>query len=336
MIHVGAAQPVKARPTLLLAQILLLAACGRAPHVPPEGIPTLFEAATADPELYEESLEGCVKVHHVWKTAVRAVHRTAPGGIRDRVRMLGDSTYFPYTSFWDGYLSNSARFERWARRNLDLVGDPRSSVPTQFDFLSEITEVTVRVEEITGSRACSDWYLVYGPGWANLGGMSTGQMFVDFFGLPKEDPLGNIRHSLPHEVGHIVRKGPPNDPGSATVLGFIIEEGFATYLNDLYFGEEMSPRQSLGYSESEWTWALEHEAELWHKASTELGEKDRDVIFQYRAARAHLIPEGPPKVGYFIGYRIIEAYLDRHGLQFLPDLLILPVGEILERSGYSP
>ncbi len=336
MLHARVGQLVKIRPALLLAHILLLAACGRAPHVPPEGIPALFEAATADPGLYEESLEGCVKVHHVWKTQVRAVHRTAVGGIRDRVRMLGDSAYSPYAAFWDGYLSNAARFKRWARRNLDLVGDPRSSVPVQHDFLPEITEVTVRIEEITGSRGCSEWYLVYGPGWANLGGMSTGQMFVDFLGLPKEDPLGNIRGSLPHEVGHVIRTGPPNDPGRGTVLGSIIEEGFATYLGDLYFGEEVSPRQALGYSEDEWRWAREHEAELWHKAASELGETDRDVIFQYRAARAHLIPEGPPKVGYFIGYRIVEAYLDRHGLESLPDLLILPVGDILIRSGYAP
>lgn len=324
------------RRSLLLAHIVLFAACGRAPHVPQEGIPTLFEAATSDPELYEDSLGGCVKVHHVWKTAVRAIHRTAMGGIRDRIRMLGDSTYSPYAAFWDGYVSNSAGFSRWARRNLDLAGDPRSLIPTQFDFLSEIAEVTARVEEVTGSRGCSEWYLVYGPGWANLGGMSTGEMFVDFFGLPKEDPLGNIRRSLPHEVGHIVRKGPPNDPGNGTVLGSIIEEGFATYLNDLYFGDEMSPRESLGYSESEWRWALEHEAEIWQKAVTELGEKDRDVIFQYRAARAHLIPEGPPKVGYFIGYRIVRAYLERHGLEAIPDLLILPVRDILKESGYAP
>lgn len=325
---------VRVGPWFTLTLAFLPAACGSPPYVPPEGIPELFEAATAAPDLYEESLGGCVKVHHVWKAQVRAIHRTAGRGIRHRVRMLVDSAYSPFTAFWEGYNTNG--FERWVRREFDLVGDPRGSAPTLVDFLSEVSEVTSRVEDLTGSRGCSEWYLLYGPGWANLGGLSTGQMFVDFFGLPTEDPLGNILQTLPHEVGHIIRKGPPDDPGRGTVLGSIIEEGFASFLNDLYFGDEMSPRQSLGYSEAEWRWALEHEGELWSRAASELSETDRDVIFQYRAARAHLIPEGPPKAGYFIGYRVVQAYLDRHGIESLPDLLVLPVGRILERSGYSP
>jgi hypothetical protein len=325
---------VNGRFASLLTLVLLPAACGKPPYVPPEGIPQLFEVAIAAPELYEESLEGCVQVHHVWKTEVRAVHRTARRGVRERVRMLVDSTYSPYAAFWQGYVSNG--FKGWARRNLDLVGDTRSAVPTQFDFLSEVTEVTTRVEEMTGSMGCAEWYLIYGPGWANLGGLSDGRMLLDFFGLPADDALGDIRRTLPHEVGHIIRRGPSHDPGTGTVLGSIIEEGFASYFADLYFGEEMTGRQSLGYSEVEWQWALDHEEELWDQALSELQKTDRDVIMKYRSAGAHLIPEGPPKVGYFIGYRIVQAYLERHGLGSLPDLLVLPVGDILDTSGYSP
>ena len=40
--------------------------------------------------------------------------------------------------------------------------------------------VTARAEGTTGLRACAEWYFVYGPGYANMGG-SDGRMLVDFF-----------------------------------------------------------------------------------------------------------------------------------------------------------
>jgi uncharacterized protein YjaZ len=97
----------------------------------------------------------------------------------------------------------------------------------------------------------------------------------------------------------------------------------------------MTPNQALGYSEAEWQWALTHETELWEIAASELEETGQRVIRRYRAAREHLIPDGPGKVGYFIGYRIVEAYVAKHGNGSLHALIDLPVRQILEASGYA-
>jgi hypothetical protein len=240
----------------MLSMALLAGGCSEPPYVPLEGVPLLFRAAEAESELHETALDGCVQVHHIWKAQVRAVHRTAGRSTDERIQMLMDSAHAPYAEFWADYNSG---FERWARRDFDLAGDSRSAIPTQMDLLDLIAGATARAADMTGRLGCAEWFLVYGPGWANLGGLGDGSMLIDFFGLPTQGGIDNIRRTLPHEVGHIIRRGPRHDPDRGTVLSSIIEEGFASYFADAYLGEQMTPNQALGYSEAEWRWALAHE-----------------------------------------------------------------------------
>lgn len=318
--------------TLLAAGVTVLSGC-QGPAVPPEGVPDLFAAIEASPAVHESALDGCVVLHHVWKLQVRAVHQTAQNGVRARVRMLVDSAYAPFASFWDGYVGSG--FERWARREFDLAGDPRSPIPTRVDLLDLIAGVTSNIERLTGRRGCADWYLVYGPGWANLGGLSSGEMLIDFFGLPRAGGLENLRRTVPHEVAHVIHGERPDDPDRGTLLSSIISEGLASYFGDLYWGDDMSPAEALGYDQTEWQWALGHEGELWSLASGSLASREREVIERYRRADTRLVPEGPPKVGYFLGYRIVEAYVRRHGASSLQDVFHLPTRQVLERSGYA-
>ncbi len=185
--------------------VLLGSACYDPPYVPPEGLPELFEAVAAEPALYESAMDGCIQVHNVWKAQVRAVHLTARRSITDRVDMLRDSVYTPYSEFWDGYLGRG--FDRWVRRHFDLAGHPAGTNPTRTHFLGVIADVTARAEEITGLRGCAEWYLVYGPGYASMGGLSDGRMLVDFFALGLGDDFNtdDMRRVVSHEVAHVLR-----------------------------------------------------------------------------------------------------------------------------------
>jgi hypothetical protein len=246
--------------------------------------------------------------------------------------MLEDSVREPFSHFWDGYMSSG--FRRWARTRPDLAGDPRAVVPTRVPLLDLIVDVTSRIEQATGRLGCADWYLVYGPGWTNLGGLSGGAMLIDFFGLPTEGGESEIRRWLPHEVAHIIRGSRSGDGDRGTLLSSIIGEGFASYFTDRYWGEEMSPSEALAYSEEEWTWALQHEEELWTAAQEILSSSDDDVMRPYRNRSARVRPEAPAAIGYFLGYRIVEAYVARHGPESYYDVFDLPVAAVLQRSGY--
>jgi len=303
-----------------------------APKVPREGVPELFAAVQESPALRESALDGCVVVHHLWKAEILAVHRTSREGVGARVRMLVDSVYEPHASFWDGYVSD---FKKWARRHLDLSGDPRSTIPTQVDLLDLIAGVTSRIEEVTGKRGCAEWYALYGPGWANLGGLSTGQMLIDFFGLPTDRGVENLMSTLPHEVAHVIHGQRTEDPDRGTLLGAIISEGLASYFADLYWGTDMSAPEALGYDPAEWDWAVDHESQLWALAKENLWSTDQQLISQYRRADRRVVSGAPVKVGYFLGYRLVEAYVSRHGESSLTGVFQLPVRVVLEDSGYS-
>lgn len=311
--------------------LLGLASCGGV-EVPAEGLPDLIDAVEANPGAYESALDGCVEVHHLWKPQIRAVHRTAGQSARARVRMLVDSVQKPYADFWDGYMSSG--FRRWARMELDLAGDPRSTVPTQVDLLGLITDVTVSIEQATGRRGCAEWYLVYGPGWTNLGGLASGDMLIDFFGLTRVASVEEIRGALPHEIAHIIHNQRDGDKDRGTLLSAIISEGFASYFTDRYWGDSMTPARALFYSEEEWTWAVQHEQELWTEAWKHLSTRDSDMILPYRSRSARVRPDAPAAVGYFIGYRIVESYVARNGEDSYYEIFELPVAVVLERSGY--
>jgi hypothetical protein len=287
----------------------------------------------ANPALYESGREGCVQVHHLWKAQIRVIHRTASQSVRARVEMLADSVHAPYEGFWNGYMSSG--FRRWAGTKLDLAGDSRAIIPTQVDLLGLISEMTASVNRATGRQGCAEWYLVYGPGWTNLGGLGSGEMLIDFFGLPVGGGAEDIRRWLPHEIAHIVHGQRKGDDDRGTLLSAIISEGFACYFTDRYWGDSMTPAEALGYSEDEWHWAIQHEQELWTQASEQLRSRDRKAILPYRSRSDRVRPEAPAAVGYFLGYRIAETYAARNGIDSYYEIFELPVAVVLERSGYG-
>jgi len=190
-------------------------------------------------------------------------------------------------------------------------------------------------EEMTGLRGCAEWYLVYGPGYASMGGLSDGRMLVDFFALGGDFDTEDMRRVVSHEVAHVLR-GQASQPEAWTVLNVIVSEGVADYYKSVYWGDELNDAEVLGYSRSEWDWAVAHESELWRIAHNQLEDTSRTITDRYQRSDLRLHPEGPTRVGYFLGYRISEAYIARHGRDALIDLFRFRTRKILDDSGYSP
>lgn len=294
------------------------------------------DAGSRDTVVDQVALGGCVRVHHLWKRQLAALARTAGQSPDARTAALVADVYRPYRAFWAGYLGDEGAFTDWVRTRFTLAGDPRRDVPLATDPGAMIADATQRMAALAGRPApCSDWYIVYGPGWTNLGGIGTA-MVVDFLGMPRERAAEDFRAYLPHEVTHLIF-GPAHagDPDAGTLLNRIVDEGFATYAGRQYWGKDFSPAQALGYTEAEWAWALAHERELWALAAPALGVRERAVTDRFAAASAHPIPGGPGKVGYFLGYRIVDAYVARHGPESWRDLFSLPLARVLAESGYA-
>jgi hypothetical protein len=272
-----------------------------------------------------------VRVHDLSKIQLRTLH--ANGG-KVPLDAWVQQIYRPNAAFWSGYLGDETAFRGWAQK-FTLADDPRRTVPIKRDIAAQIRRVTTGAAAFAGRpKPCSDWYVVFGPGWTNMGGLESGTMVVDFMGMPKADPLSDFDIYLPHEINHLMWAAARPDTGPGPLLERMLNEGFATYFAAIY--DPLTPARSLGYKPEEYQWALAHEAELWNAARSLLDSEDKNVINDYMAASSHLEAGAPGKLGYFIGYRVVQAYVARHGRGSWKQLYGKTARQILDASGYDP
>ena len=246
--------------------------------------------------------------------------------------------YRPYPSFWQGYLGDESQFRRWAASTLlpqrdSLLAEIPAILALNLDsmFTSSATWITAT----TGREPHGKWYLVFGPGWTDMGGFTDGSMVADFTRLMPD--RRELEFKLPHELTHEVhgaRPGAATDPDTGTVLSRIVSEGLACYAAYVYAAGRQTPAQSLGYTEEEWKWALDHESELVAAAKPYLRSTRRDDVNRFAARNEKLLEGGPTAAGYFLGFRLVQAYVAKHGVRSWTDLLALPFGQALSRSGY--
>ena len=122
---------------------------------------------------------------------------------------------------------------------------------------------------------------------------------------------------FPHEINHQIYSNTSSDT-THNVLARCIDEGFATYVNKLYWNKiaenkDYSVAMSLSYSEEElkavdkdWDFVLSFFKENYLSVN-------KDMIDKFGAQNLKLKESLPGKIGYLIGYRIVESYVSLHG-----------------------
>lgn len=244
--------------------------------------------------------------------------------------------YSPFAPFWQGYLGDETAFRNWAAKSLLASDGPiqtrlTACLDLQLDKL--FTESANWLVGISGHRPQGTWYIIFGPGWTNMGGLGPLGMVLDF---TKQDPDRKaVEFILPHELTHQVNAARPADPDSGTVLERIVGEGLACYAAYVFAAGRQTPAESLGYSNEEWNRAVGQEKELASAASPYLASKLRQDTDRLAARNQRLLTSGPTAAGYFIGFRIMQRYVEKRGTGSWVEAIDLPVREVLSRSGYS-
>ena len=252
------------------------------------------------------------------------------------VERLVRDVYVPYAAFWKGYLGGETDFREWAAGQLLAPDHP---VRTRMAALLDVgldrrfIDGTEWIRRTTGGKPRGTWYIVFGPGWTDMGGLHDIGMVADFTKMqPDAEAIAAL---LPHELTHQVHGGSPgrvNDPDRGTVLDRIVSEGFASYVAWVYGRGRRTPAQALMYPEAGWAWALAHEAELRAAATPLLQSKRREDIDLVSNRSEHLVPGSPGADGYFLGYRLVEAYVAKRGRDSWKEIYDLPVGRVVERA----
>lgn len=279
---------------------------------------------------------GRLRMSHLYVTQARIV--AAARGPRDTAaiaRMVRE-VWAPHREFWAGYVGDEAAFRE--RVAVPLLGESHpirrriaAVLALKLDSLFTATERWV--SRTTGLEPRGHWVLVFGPGTTDMGGIGDMAMLVDFTRQSVEPQ--DVAAILPHELVHMLRGLERPDPDAGTVLSRAIGEGVAVYAVYVHGRGTRSEARALGYSDDEWRLALANERALAAALATIASSRRREDSDRVASRSERLVAAGPPAAGYFVGFRIVQAYVARYGASSWTQILRLPVRDVLRRSGYA-
>jgi len=157
-------------------------------------------------------------------------------------------------------------------------------------------------------------------------------MFVDFFGIGDDGPAELI-FTLPHEINHQILTR--TNPVDHTLLYTILDEGFACYVNYLYWDKKTPPAKNISFTDHEWQWCLDNEKRIFTYAGLFLDSTNEDVIHKFQRAHQYIFDGAPDRIAYFIGFRICQAYVQKCGDDAWRQIYNLKPKDILKLSEYE-
>ncbi|OWW24456.1 gliding motility lipoprotein GldB [Zobellia sp. OII3] len=131
-------------------------------------------------------------------------------------------------------------------------------------------------------------------------------------------------------------------PNDRSFLEQMIYYGKELYLKDRLL-PLVSEAQRINYSEEQLAWAIANEEPIWrnfiereylYSTDNKLGPRFLDLA-PFSKFGLELDNESPGRIGRFIGWQIVRAFMDRNELS-LQQMLNLPAEEIFKKSNYKP
>ncbi|MFZ9031973.1 MAG: DUF2268 domain-containing putative Zn-dependent protease [Robiginitalea sp.] len=261
-----------------------------------------------------------------------------------RVNIFRDSLYYPYQEVWDGYLGKIETFDAVAEHyGVRIIGQLNEknklfySESNEDSLIESFFKVRDGMKELTGYTPKGKWYLLYGPSVANLGGVGAGVMFIDF-GFPENKDLSSVINWFPHELNHQIYANQNKDTAH-DALELCIDEGFAVYVNKLYWNtiggkEDYSVAMSLDYSEEELAYAEQELNFILTYFKENYLSTDVNIKNNFGSRSAKLKENLPGAIGYLIGFKIVEHYVKIYGQDSWKDIYTLSSEEVLKKSEF--
>lgn len=171
-------------------------------------------------------------------------------------------------------------------------------------------------------------------------GIGFGGCEDDMFVYELNNTDFNLKFSLekgvPHEFNHVAyepfRK---RDPLGDTALGQTLDEGFACYFTWAFF-DRKEPKEIFveSMTKKEWDWYLDHEKEIFTKCKPYFMDKSGDNPL-LRNDTHKLFPDAPHSLNYWLGFRIVERYVAKHGKDSWKAIYTIPMQKLYDDSGYE-
>jgi len=125
------------------------------------------------------------------------------------------------------------------------------------------------------------------------------------------------------------------------LLDNMLFRGKIMYLLSVFMPKE-KPDILMGYSPEQWTWSKKYEKDIWAAIIDQkhLFSTDIQLIHKYMndaPFTSTISQESPGRLGTFIGWQIVQSYMDKNETVGLKDLMDEEnYQKLLENSGYRP
>ncbi len=283
---------------------------------------------------------GDFKVFNVYKNQALTYQKLKNENDSSKIaNQIINNLLIPYpTIFKNCFSFSEPDFISWNKNYItnDSLIKERIEFATKINLDSIIEDNYKSVSNLSGHKPTGSWYVYFFgfPDMCDMCGcdLNAMQMNLAYPELSKD----YFKQLFPHELNHnIYDLTNQNDPDNETVLWDIINEGFATYFaqkhSSLSINEAFNP-----FKQGDYEWCLENEKKIFGKVKPILfSTNGSDFDDLGTADRNTFIENSPGKLGYFIGYRIIEEYVKKNGVNSWKEIYTLQVRRLLIESGYE-
>ena len=161
-------------------------------------------------------------------------------------------------------------------------------------------------------------------------------------GIQKYLAAGLDKRYLTSDVASAIAKKVVNYPKNRSFLSRMIYYGKELYIKDKLL-PNASDGQKMGFSEEDITWAQNNEEQIWryfverellYSTDAKLDRRFLDPA-PFSKFQLELDSESPGKLGRYMGWQIVRAFMDNNELN-LQQMLALSADEIFKKSNYKP
>ena len=222
------------------------------------------------------------------------------------------------------YPENKIFFNERAKKLLELNLD------------STIQNTLNRFNKLVPYKVKSTISILFTPITGILFGGCANDQFCIELNYKEQEIEYTILKGFPHELNHLAYEPfRENDPKKHTALRQTIDEGFACYFTWIFFNNKISKHEAVeNMTEDEWNWYLKNEKDIFNKLSPFFEDESGDNLL-LRNDKYQLFPNAPKTLYYWLGFRIVERYVDLHGENSWREIYKMNVQEVLDKSDYK-
>lgn len=275
-----------------------------------------------------------LQVYDISRQQLRVMEKYKGLDSASRARIFIDSIYTPYKDFWNGYAGNADDVAGWLADALTSIPEwqKKNKLISGTVLSRQLRKVAKELQKMTGYAPAGRWYIVYGPAWTDLGGLGDFAMLIDLAHASNSsnEKIGQL---FPHELTHQIMTH-VNKHKDTTAISTIIGEGFAVWMNQQYWKNKLTLADNLGYTSTELELCDKNIATLKNFLATNKYSADKGMINVFRNRSEKLNDKLPGAIGYYLGYKIVESYVQKNGANSWKDIFIKSPREIYENSGF--